>query len=111
MRTLAWARSHSAVLLDLVIVACLAGTAEYEIWVAPLSDDGIPGPQLVNGLLFLAVGVGLLLRRRRPVAAFYVMFAAAFTLLAVGRVLPALPPTQTWLVGRVLLSAVAAYAP
>jgi signal transduction histidine kinase len=111
MRTLAWARSHAATLLDLVLVACLAGTAEYEIWVAPLSDDGIPGPRLVNGLLFLAVAVGLLWRRRRPVVAFCVMFTAAFALSVVGRDLSDQAPPQTWLVGLVGFYSVAAHAP
>lgn len=60
MRTLAWARSHAADLLDGLLVAVLAGSAEYEVWVAPLFEDGIPGPRLANALLVLGMCLPLL---------------------------------------------------
>jgi signal transduction histidine kinase len=110
MRTLAWARSHAADVLDGLLVAVLAGSAEYEIWVSPLFDDGIPGPRLANALLVLGLCVPLLWRRRRPVVAFYVMFAAGFVLSVVGRGLSDQPPMQTWLVALIGFYSVAAHA-
>src|SRR3954447_17986609 len=101
MRTLGWARSHAPDLLDAVLFACLAGSGEYEIWVAPLFDDGIPGPRLANGLLVLAMCLPLLWRRRRPIVSFSAMFAAGFVLSVVGRGLSDQPPTQTWLVALI----------
>jgi signal transduction histidine kinase len=110
MRTLAWARSHAADLVDGLLFACLAGSAEYEVWVAPLFDDGIPGPRLANGLLVLGMCLPLLWRRRRPVVAFSVMFAAGLVLSVVGRGLSDQPPTQTWLVALIGFYSVAAHA-
>jgi signal transduction histidine kinase len=110
MRTLAWARSHAADLLDGLLFACLAGSAEYEIWVAPLFEDGIPGPRLATALLVLGMCLPLLWRRRRPVVAFYVMFAVGFLLAVVGRGLSDQPPMQTWLVGLIGFYSVAAHA-
>jgi signal transduction histidine kinase len=51
----------------------------------------------------------LLWRRRRPVVAFYVMFAAGFLLAVVGG-LSDQPPMQTWLVGLIGFYSVAAHA-
>jgi signal transduction histidine kinase len=110
MRTLAWARSHAADLLDGLLVALLLGSAEYEVWVAPLFEDGIPGPRLANALLVLGMCLPLLWRRRRPVVAFYVMFAAGFLLSAVDRGLSDQPPMQTWLVALIGFYSVAAHA-
>jgi signal transduction histidine kinase len=110
MRTLAWSRAHAADGLDVLLVALLAGSAEYEIWVAPLFDDGIPGPRLANSLLVLGTFLPLLWRRRRPVVAFYVMFAFGGVLSAVGRGLSDQPPMQTWLGGLIAFYSVAAYA-
>src|SRR5215210_150167 len=110
MRTLAWARSHAADLLDGLLFAGLAGSAEYEVWVAPLFDDGIPGPRLATALLVLGMCLPLLWRRRRPVVAFSVMFAAGLLLAVVGRGLSDQPPMQTWLLGLIGFFSVAAHA-
>ena len=41
-----WAAAHAGDICDAVLALVLAGTAQYEIWVRPLFDDGIPGPRL-----------------------------------------------------------------
>ena len=48
-RRAAWG---AADFLDLSLTLALAGTAQYEIWVRPLFDDGIPGPRLRTPFCF-----------------------------------------------------------
>lgn len=60
--------------LDLLLAAALTGAALYEIWVAPFASDmGIPGPRLENTVIFVSVGLALVLRRRVPIAALFVV--------------------------------------
>jgi len=48
----AW-REQTARWVDWLIALALGGSAIYEIWVHPIFDNGIPGPLLINTLLFL----------------------------------------------------------
>ena len=69
-------REQAARWADWLIALALGGSALYEIWVHPIFDDGIPGPRLINTLLFLFVGLPFAWRRRVPVAVLFVVLAA-----------------------------------
>jgi len=61
---------------DVLIAIALVGAAEFEIWVRPLWDDGIPGPRAVNAVLFALVA-SLAWRRRAPLAVLCLVWGAA----------------------------------
>ena len=63
-------------LLDALLALLLAGTAMYEIWVGPLVDDGIPGPQLATTALMLLATIPLAWRRMAPTLVFAVVIMA-----------------------------------
>ena len=71
-----WAAAHAGDICDAVLALALAGTAQYEIWVRPLFDDGIPGPQLANTVLLLLITIPLAWRRRAPTVVFALVFAS-----------------------------------
>ena len=75
MRTVAWARAHAADLLDALMVAALAGTSQYEVWVGPLFQD-VAGPRLANAVLLAMLCVPLLWRRSHPTLVFAVVILA-----------------------------------
>jgi signal transduction histidine kinase len=52
---------------DWILVAVLLGAAQFEIWVQPLFDNGIPGPRGARAALFVAITVPLAWRRRAPI--------------------------------------------
>ena len=54
----------------------LAGSAQYEVWVAPLFEGSIPGPRGLNSILLLLVCLPLLWRRRYPALVFVVVLTA-----------------------------------
>ena len=59
-----------------LMVLALGSLALVNIWVAPLPDtDTLPGPRLINTLIFLLICLTLLWRQRVPVA---VLFAVIF---------------------------------
>jgi signal transduction histidine kinase len=75
MRTVAWARSHAADLLDALIVAVLGGTSQYEVWVGPLFQE-VAGPRLANAVLLALMCAPLLWRRSHPTLVFAVVLLA-----------------------------------
>jgi hypothetical protein len=83
---------------DLSLALALAGTAQYEIWVRPLFDDGIPGPRLANSVLLLLITVPLAWRRRAPTVVFVVVFASVgLHVSLIDHVHSAQPPFQDWI--------------
>jgi signal transduction histidine kinase len=93
-----WAAPGAGVLFDLALVLALAGTAQYEIWVGPLFDDGLPGPRLPNAILLLLITVPLGWRRRVPTAVFAVVLASiALQVSLIDRAHSAQPPAQHWI--------------
>ena len=70
-------REQAARWTDWLIALALGGSALYEIWLHPIFDEGIPGPQLTNTLLFLLISMPFAWRRRAPVAVLFVVLAAA----------------------------------
>jgi signal transduction histidine kinase len=61
------ARARAARWGDWIIVALLLGAAQFEIWVRPLFDNGIPGSRAASTALFVAITVPLAWRRRAPI--------------------------------------------
>ena len=88
MRT-AWARSHAAAARDVLLVACLAGSLQYEVWVGPLFQE-LSGPRLANATVLALVCVPLLWRRTQPITSFAVVVVAAALQVKIEH--------QTWLV-------------
>ena len=94
-RRAAWG---AADLFDLTLMLALAGTAQYEIWVRPLFDDGIPGPRLPNAVLLLLITVPLAWRRRAPTVVFVVVFASVgLQISLIDHVHSDQPPFQEWI--------------
>jgi signal transduction histidine kinase len=93
-----WAAPGAGVLIDLALVLALAGTAQYEIWVGPLFDDGLPGPRLPNAILLLLFTLPLAWRRRAPTAVFAVVLASiALQVSLIDRAHSPQPPAQHWI--------------
>lgn len=93
-----WAAPGTGDLLDLLLVAALAGTAQYEIWVRPLFDDGIPGPRIPNAVLLLLITVPLAWRRRAPTIVFALVLASiAVQISLIDQSLSEQPPFQHWI--------------
>ena len=61
---------------EVLLVASLLGTAQYEVWVAPLFG-GPSGPRPANAVVLAFVCLPLLWRRSRPVVALVVVLVAA----------------------------------
>ena len=75
MRRLARARSPTTDLLNVLLVAFLLGTSQYEVWFGPIFQDN-QGPRAANALLLAATCVPLLWRRSRPMLAFVIVVVA-----------------------------------
>ncbi|CAA9479790.1 MAG: two-component system sensor kinase [uncultured Solirubrobacteraceae bacterium] len=75
MRTLASARSQALVLLNVLLVAFLLGTSQYEVWVGPIFQES-QGPRVANALLLSAACLPLLWRRSRPLLSFGIVVVA-----------------------------------
>ena len=63
--------------VDVFIAIVLVAAAEFEIWVRPLSDDGIPGPRAVNAILFALIAGSLAWRRRAPLVVLCLVWGAS----------------------------------
>src|SRR4051812_31234582 len=98
MRPRVWSRAYARDALDAVVALFLMATALYEIWVHPLFDDGIPGPQIANTALFLLIAVPLAARRRAPTVAFVVVVASILAQVTlIDRARSTQPPVQEWI--------------
>jgi signal transduction histidine kinase len=106
-----WAESHAGDLFDALLALFLAGTALYEIWVGPLFDDGIPGPQLANAALLLLITVPLVWRRRAPTLVFaLVLTAVGLQVGLIDEVHSEQPPMQDWIALLVVFYSLGAHA-
>jgi signal transduction histidine kinase len=106
-----WAEVRAGDLLDAVLALSLAGTAQYEIWVGPLFDDGIPGPRLANAVLLLLITIPLAWRRRAPTAVFALVVVSIW--LHVSQIddpRSAEPPFQDWIALLVVYYSLGAHA-
>src|SRR3954470_22058436 len=111
MRPRVWSRVFARDALDAVVALFLTATALYEIWVQPLFDDGIPGPQIANTALFLVIAVPLAARRRAPTVVFVVVVSSILlqvTLIDAAR--STQPPVQEWIAMLVACYSLGAYA-
>jgi signal transduction histidine kinase len=70
------ARARAARWGDWILVAVLLGAAQFEIWVRPLFDNGIPGSRVASAALFVALTVPLAWRRRAPALVLCVVVAS-----------------------------------
>ena len=106
-----WAESRVGYLFDALLALALAGTAQYEIWVGPLFDDGIPGPRLANAVLLFLITVPLAWRRRAPTVVFVVvLFSIGLHVDLIDQARSDQPPFQDWLVLLVVFYSLGAYA-
>jgi signal transduction histidine kinase len=62
---------------DWAIVVLLAGSAQYEIWVDSLAEEGVPDPRWGHAVLVLLIVVPLAWRRRAPLAVLCAVAGAA----------------------------------
>jgi signal transduction histidine kinase len=111
MSTRRWAESRAGDFFDALLALALACTAQYEIWVHPLFDDGIPGPRVANGFLLLLITVPLAWRRRAPTVVFALVLASIW--LHVGLIDDARsdqPPFQDWIALLVVFYSLGAHA-
>jgi signal transduction histidine kinase len=92
---------------DRIVVFVLCASAEYEIWVHRLVDDGWPGPRLALAALAVLCTVPLLWRRRAPLAVLTFVFTAMVVEISVESSSPQ-PPVQLAIVGLLALYSVAA---
>jgi len=106
-----WAAAHAGDLCDAVLALLLAGTAQYEIWVRLLFDDGIPGPQLANAVLLLLITVPLAWRRRAPTVVFALVFVSVGLQVAlIDQDRSDQPPFQDWVALLVVFYSLGAHA-
>jgi signal transduction histidine kinase len=102
---------HAGDVCDAVLALVLAGTAQYEIWVRPLFDDGIPGPRLANSVLLLLVTVPLAWRRRAPTVVFALVFASVgLQVSLIDQTRSDQPPFQEWFALLVVWYSLGAHA-
>jgi signal transduction histidine kinase len=98
-------------LFDALLALALGGTAQYEIWVHPLFDDGIPGPRLPNALLLLLITVPLAWRRRAPTVVFALVLASVgFQISLIDDARSAQPPFQHWIALLIVFYSLGAHA-
>jgi signal transduction histidine kinase len=106
-----WAAAHAGDICDVVLALVLAGTAQYEIWVRPLFDDGIPGPQLANAVLLLLVTIPLVWRRRAPTVVFVLVLASVgLQISLIDQTRSEQPPFQEWIALLVVFYSLGAHA-
>jgi signal transduction histidine kinase len=68
---------------DLLLAGVLLLIAEFEIWISPIFQTGLPGPQAALGALAAATILPLAVRRRMPLGA---LTCTAIGMLAIGLV-------------------------
>jgi signal transduction histidine kinase len=106
-----WAEAHAGGLADALLALVLAATAQYEIWVGPLFDDGIPGPRFANAVLLLVITVPLVWRRRAPTAVFVLVLAAVgLQVSLIDEARSDQPPFQHWIALLVVFYSLGAHA-
>jgi signal transduction histidine kinase len=106
-----WAAAHAGDICDAVLALVLAGTAQYEIWVGPLFDDGIPGPQLANAVLLLLVTIPLAWRRQVPTVVFGLVLASVgLQISLIDQTRSEQPPIQEWVALLVVVYSLGAHA-
>jgi signal transduction histidine kinase len=115
MRRLAWARSHATDPLNVLVVALLFGTSQYEVWVGPIFQEN-QGPRLANALLLTAACLPLLWRRSRPMVAFAIVVVAVLAQAKVEAYAGAdqrddQGTLQAWFVTLIAFYSLAAHAP
>ena len=111
MRRRRWAESRAGDLFDALLALTLAATAQYEIWVGPLFDDGIPGPRLPNAVLLLLITVPIAWRRRAPTMVFAVVLASiALQIGLIDQARSDQPPVQHWIALLVIFYSLGAHA-
>ncbi len=106
-----WAAWRAGDFFDALLALALAATAQYEIWVSPLFDDGIPGPRLPNAVLLLLITVPLAWRRRAPTVVFALVFASvALQIGLIDESRSDEPPFQHWAALLVVFYSLGAHA-
>jgi signal transduction histidine kinase len=106
-----WAEVRAGDLFDALLALALAGTAQYEIWVHPLFDDGIPGPRLPDALLLLLITVPLAWRRRAPTVVFALVLASVgLQISLIDEAHSDQPPFQLWIALLVVFYSLGAHA-
>jgi signal transduction histidine kinase len=106
-----WAQVRAGDLLDALLALGLAGTAQYEIWVRPVFDDGIPGPRLVNAVLLLLITVPLAWRRRAPTVVFALALASiGLQISLIDDARSVQPPFQHWIALLIVFYSLGAHA-
>ncbi len=106
-----WAGSRAGDLFDALLALALAAAAQYEIWVGPLFDDGIPGPRLPNAVLLLLITLPLAWRRRAPAIVFALVFASvALQTGLIDDPRSDQPPFQHWIALLVVFYSLGAHA-
>ena len=97
--------------LDALLALGLAAAAQYEIWVRPLWDDGIPGPRLANAVLLLLITLPLAFRRRTPAATFVLVFISIdLQVMLIDHARSVQPPVQHFLALLVACYSLGAHA-
>jgi signal transduction histidine kinase len=106
-----WAESRAGDLADALLAFALAATAQYEIWVDPLFDDGIPGPRVTTAVLLLLITVPLAWRRRAPAAVFaLVLTSVGLQVSLIDDARSDQPPFQDWIALLVVFYSLGAHA-
>jgi signal transduction histidine kinase len=106
-----WAAAHTGDICDAALALVLAATAQYEIWVHPLFDDGIPGPRLANAVVLLFVTVPLAWRRRAPTVVFaVVLVSVGLQVSLIDQSRSDEPPFQDWIALLVVCYSLGAHA-
>jgi signal transduction histidine kinase len=92
------ARVRVGDLFDALLAVALAGTAQYEIWVGALFDDGIPGLRLANAVLLFLITLPLAWRRRAPTVVFVlVLLSVGLQVALIDNARSDEPPFQDWI--------------
>ena len=69
---------------DWLLALAFAAIAEFEIWVEPVFDTGLPGPRAALAVLVLPATLPLAWRQRAPLAVLAIMVAGLLSIGAVG---------------------------
>jgi len=92
---------------DWLLALLLAGSAQYEVWVHSLAEQGVPGPHAVHAVFVLLVTVPLAWRRRAPLTVLCVVLGSA---TLEGAAFANFPSFQPFLASVVAVYSVAAHS-